>query len=94
MFLAHYGHPEAADVTRKLNLNCSLHSIGFNGGCNVWFRGVSKATRRLLSGAGGGAFFLNIYIIYSPVGSLFQLVLIAVIKTYIPIRCLVVMSPR
>lgn len=55
MFLALYGHPEAADVTRRLNFNCFLHSIGFNGGRTVLFGG-SKASRRLLSGAGGGAF--------------------------------------
>lgn len=54
MFLAHYGHPEAADETRRLNLNCFLHSIAFNGGRSVF--GGSKASRRLLSGAGGGAF--------------------------------------
>lgn len=55
MFLAHYGPPGAADVTRRLNLNCFLHSIGFNGGRTEFIRG-SKASRRLLSGAGGGAF--------------------------------------
>lgn len=39
MFLAHLGHPEAADVKRRLKLNCSLHSIGFNGRRTALFGG-------------------------------------------------------